>query len=88
MADDGSVALRITKEPFSKELCYRFQKPLVSTSANISGMPPAQNYCDLDPQLITAVDYVCTSRRQEKKPHTPSAIIKIDASSVVTIIRK
>lgn len=88
IAEDGSVAMRITKEPFSKELCYRFQKPIVSTSANISGMPPAQNYCDLDPALIEAVDYVCTSRRQEKKPHTPSSIIKIDVSSVVTIIRK
>ena len=43
IADDGSVAMRITNEPFSKELCYRFQKALVSTSANISGEPPAQN---------------------------------------------
>ena len=39
IADDGSIALRITDEPFSKELCYRFQKAVVSTSANISGEP-------------------------------------------------
>ena len=43
IAEDGSVALRVTAEPFSKELCYRFQKALVSTSANISGQPAAQN---------------------------------------------
>ena len=42
IAEDGSVALRVTDEPFSKELCYRFQKALVSTSANISGQPAAQ----------------------------------------------
>lgn len=88
IAEDGSVAMRITKEAFSKELCYRFQKPVVSTSANISGMPAAQNYRDIDPQLLEAVDYVCTSRRQEKKPHTPSAIIKIGPSGELSIIRK
>ena len=52
IAEDGSIALRITQEAFSKELCYRFQKALVSTSANISGQPAAQNYCDIDPQLL------------------------------------
>ena len=76
IAEDGSVGIRITNEPFSKELCYRFQKAIVSTSANISGEPAAQNYCDIDPRIIEAVDYVCWSRRQEHKPHTPSSIIK------------
>ena len=88
IADDGSVALRVTREPFSKELCYRFQKAIVSTSANISGQPPASNYCDIDPQLLETVDYVCTSRRQEKKPHTPSSIIRIRPNGEVTIVRK
>ena len=88
IADDGSIALRITQEPFSKELCYRFQKALVSTSANVSGEPAAQNYQDIDPRIIEAVDYVCWSRRQEHKPHTPSSIIKLKADGQVTIIRK
>jgi L-threonylcarbamoyladenylate synthase len=87
IADDGSVALRITHEPFSKELCFRFQKALVSTSANISGQPAAANYCDIDPVLLEAVDYVCTSRRQEKKPHEPSKIVRLRANGEVTIIR-
>ena len=56
IAEDGSVGIRITNEPFSKELCYRFQKAIVSTSANISGEPAAQNYCDIDPRIIEA-DY-------------------------------
>lgn len=88
LADDGSIALRITAEPFSKELCYKLQKPIVSTSANISGEKAAQNYCDIDPRLLSAVDYVCWTRRQEHKPHRPSAIIKIDLDSTVKIIRQ
>lgn len=88
IADDGSIGIRITQEPFSKELCYRFQKALVSTSANISGEPAAQNYSDIDPKIVEAVDYVCWSRRQEHKPHTPSSIIKLGLDGEVTIIRK
>ena len=88
IAEDGSIGVRITSEPFSKELCYRFQKPLVSTSANISGQPAAQNYCDIAPEILEAVDYVCFSRRQEHKPHEASSIIKLTRSGEVTIIRK
>ena len=80
--------MRITNEEFSKELCYRFQKPIVSTSANISGQPAAQNYCDISEELLNAVDYVCFSRRQEHKPHTPSSIIKIKNNGEIDIIRK
>ena len=88
IAKDGSIGIRITQEPFSKELCFRFQKALVSTSANISGEPAAQNYPDIDPKIIEAVDYVCWSRRQEHKPHKPSSIIKLTEDGQVTIIRK
>lgn len=88
IAEDGSIALRITNEPFSKELCYRFQKALVSTSANISGQPAAQNYQDIAPELLEAVDYVCWSRRQEHKPHAPSSIIRLCQNGEVEIIRK
>jgi L-threonylcarbamoyladenylate synthase len=88
IAEDGSLGIRITNEPFSKELCFRFQKAIVSTSANISGEPAAQNYCDIDPRILKAVDYVCWSRRQEHKPHTPSSIIKLKENGEVTVIRK
>lgn len=87
IAEDGSIAMRITRESFSKELCYRFQKPIVSTSANISGEPAAQNYSNISEELINAVDYVCWSRRQEHKPHTPSSIIKLSENGEVKIIR-
>ena len=87
VAEDGSLAMRVTFESFSKELCYRFQKPIVSTSANVSGEPAAQNYRDIVPELLEQVDYVCWTRRQEHKPHTPSSIVKIAKNGEVTIIR-
>lgn len=88
VAEDGSIAMRVTREPFSKELCFRMQKPIVSTSVNISGMPPAQNYGDIAPEMIALADYVCVSRRQEHRPHTPSCIIKIRENGEITFIRK
>ena len=88
IAEDGSIAMRITREEFSKQLCYRFQKPIVSTSANISGEPTAQNYCDISQEIIDAVDYVCRTRRQEHKPHKPSSIIRLREDGQVEIIRK
>lgn len=88
VAEDGSVGIRITNEKFSHGLCFRFQKPIVSTSANISGEPTAQNYGDIAPELLDAVDYVCWTRRQEHLPHTPSAIIKLKANGEVAVIRK
>lgn len=88
IAEDGSIAIRITKEDFSKQLCYRFQKPIVSTSANISGEPTAQNFMDISKEIIDAVDYVCWSRRQEHKPHKPSSIIRLREDGQVEIIRK
>lgn len=88
VAEDGSLGVRVTQEPFSKELCFRMQKPIVSTSANISGEPTAENFCDISPDILEAVDYVCFSRRQEHKPHKPSAIIKLTSDGCVSVIRR
>lgn len=88
VADDGSIAMRITKEEFSKELCYRFQKPIVSTSANISGEPTAKCFNDIAQEIIDSVDYVCASRRSERGRREPSSIIKLTEKGEVTIIRE
>lgn len=87
MAEDGSAALRITQEPFSKELCMRMKRAVVSTSANISGQPAPRCFAEISPEILKAVDYVCTSRREEKDNGLASSIIKLTASSEVTIIR-
>ncbi len=87
-AEDGSLGVRITQEDFSKKLCYTMQKPIVSTSANISGEPAPQNYSDISEEILSAVDYVCESRRNEHQPHKASSIIKLASDGEVTIIRK
>lgn len=88
LAEDGSVGLRITKEEFSKELCFRFQKPIVSTSANISGEPTAQTFDEISDEIKNAVDYIVKYNRQCKEKHKPSSIIKIDANGKFQIIRE
>lgn len=87
VAADGSIAMRVTTEEFSRQLCYRMQRPVVSTSANISGMPAATCYRDIAPELLAAADYVCTSRRGEKARQRPSAIIRLHPDGEVKIIR-
>ena len=87
IGSDGSVALRITQEPFSHELCYRLERPLVSTSANISGQQAPHTFDEIDPLLLQSVDYVCRSRRDECRPQQPSSIIKLTHDGVVSIIR-
>ena len=87
IADDGSIALRITQEAFSKELCYRFQKAIVSTSANISGEPTPKVFREISQQIIDRSDYCCLFRREDESPHEPSSIIKINADGTFCIIR-
>lgn len=88
MAEDGSVGMRITREDFSKELCFRFQKPIVSTSANISGEPTARTFDEISDDIKNAVDYVVRYNQRCKEKHQPSSIVKIDSSGKFQIIRE
>lgn len=87
MAEDGSVGIRITREEFSRNLCMRMRRPIVSTSANISGEPSPKNFSDISPEILAAVDYVCTSRREESQNPPASNIIKLGVSGEVKVIR-
>ena len=87
LAEDGSVGIRITQELFSKALCEQLRRPVVSTSANISGQPAAKTFSEISPELLEAVDYVCHFRRTDNTQHQPSSIIKIDEKERITIIR-
>lgn len=87
MAPDGSAAFRITSEKFSSLLCRKFGKPIVSTSANVSGDPSPKCFADIDERIISGVDYVCSYGRECKTPASPSEIIKVTDSNEVTIIR-
>lgn len=86
LADDGSAGFRITNEKFSRTLCQRLRKPIVSTSANLSGKPSPVNFHEISKEIIDAVDYVVGYGR-DKKDAVPSNIIKITNDSVVKIIR-
>ncbi len=88
LAEDGSAGIRITREQFSKELCYRFQKPIVSTSANISGEPTARTFDEISDEIKQAVDYVVHYSQQCKEKHKPSSIIKMSEDGQFTIIRE
>ena len=87
IASDGSVALRVTREAFSRQLCVRMKRAIVSTSANIAGEPAPRCFSEISPEILQAVDYVCLSRRDEAPRQTPSHIIKIGPSGEVKIIR-
>ena len=88
LAEDGSVGIRVTREPFSRELCMRMKRAIVSTSANISGTPSPKNFNDIADEIKEAVDYICTSRRDESKNPPASSIIKLGAGAEITIIRE
>ena len=88
LAEDGSVGIRITNESFSKQLCFRMKRAIVSTSANISGEPSPHNFREISDEIKNAVDYVCISRRGEKGNPPASSIIKIGMGGLVQVIRK
>ncbi|MDE6154267.1 MAG: threonylcarbamoyl-AMP synthase [Muribaculaceae bacterium] len=88
MAADGSVGIRITRERVSSMLCRQLRRPLVSTSANISGSPTPALFREISPGIIGAVDYVMESRRGDLTRSLPSQVIKLSDSGVVKILRK
>lgn len=76
VAADGSIAIRICKEEFCKHLIKRFRKPLVSTSANISGQPPAKIFAAVSDEIKKGVDYVVGYRQEDTTIAEPSSVIK------------
>lgn len=84
---DGSIAIRVVKDEFCKCLIRQYGKPLVSTSANISGYPAPGNFRDVDILIREGVDYIVTHKQEDKTIATPSAIIRINENGQVEIIR-
>jgi len=85
LGEDGSVAIRICRDEFCKHLIKRFRKPIVSTSANISGKPAPISFKDIDDAIINGVDYVVKYRQDEVSKAVPSSIIKWEKGKVITI---
>ncbi len=87
IAEDGSVGIRITQEPFSKALCERLRRPIVSTSANISGEPAAKTFRQISEEVLQQADYICLFRRDDEEEKQPSSIIKLGLHNEIQIIR-
>jgi L-threonylcarbamoyladenylate synthase len=88
LAEDGSIGIRVTTEAFSRSLCQKFRKPLVSTSANVSGEPSPCNFGEISDEIIRGVDYVVRFRQDEVNNPVPSGIIKLDVDGKVKVIRE
>jgi L-threonylcarbamoyladenylate synthase len=88
LADDGSVGIRVTAEAFSKQLCFRFRKAIVSTSANISGQPSPKTFADISDEIKSQVDYIVGYRQGETANPAPSSIIKLGRGGEVKVIRE
>lgn len=88
LAPDGSAALRLTRERYSAALCRALRRPVVSTSANVSGRPTPAFFAEIDRHIIDAVDYVALYRRDDLQPARSSSVIKIGNDASMKIIRR
>ncbi|MER3499420.1 MAG: threonylcarbamoyl-AMP synthase [Chitinophagaceae bacterium] len=87
VAGDGSIAIRICKDEFCRQLINRFKKPIVSTSANISGVPAPKNFSEVSVAIKSGVDYVAQHRQNDFTQAQASSIIKWNKDGTVTVLR-
>ena len=87
-SDDGSVGIRICRDEFCNELITRFRKPIVSTSANMSGKPSPENFSAIEKSVIDQVDYVVKYRQNDHQKQSASPVIKIEQNGTIEIIRQ
>ena len=88
LGPDGTLGVRVAGESFCNALVRRLGRPLVSSSANISGKPAARSFDEIAPEVADAADYICTSRRDDPCLTPPSCVIRLTASGQFTILRK
>ena len=88
IAADGSVGVRVSKHPFCQQLIQRMRKPLVSTSANISGQPSPQNFSQIAPEVVAGVDYVVDIDQHDLSVKKPSTIMRIAPGGAFEFLRK
>jgi L-threonylcarbamoyladenylate synthase len=83
--EDGTVAIRVCRDEFCRHLIKRFRKPLVSTSANVSGSPSPLNFKAIDPLIVSGVDYVVKHRQDDPSEALPSHIVKWQNGELIRI---
>jgi L-threonylcarbamoyladenylate synthase len=85
---DGSIGIRVSKHPFCQQLIQRLRKPLVSTSANISGQPSPQNFSQISAEIIEGVDYVVDVDQHDLSIKKPSTIMRLEPSGRFEFLRR
>ncbi len=88
LAKDGSIGIRITNEAFTQQLIQRFRKPVVSTSANISGQISPRNFAEISDEIKKSVDFIVNFRQNDLSRSNPSGIIKLGVGGQIEVIRK
>lgn len=88
ISPDGSIGIRVSKHPFCQQLIQRLRKPLVSTSANISGQPSPQNFMQIAPEILEGVDYVVDIDQHDLSVKKPSTIMRLEPSGRFEFIRR
>jgi len=88
ISDDGSIGIRLSKDEFNQRLIYSFKKPVVSTSANITGEKPPRFFSEIDRRIKDNVDYIVNLKQNEKKTARPSGIIRIKSNGEIKVIRQ
>lgn len=87
-SEDGSIAIRICRDEFCSKLISRFRKPIVSSSANLSGSPSPANFSEIEKSLIEGADYVVNYRQNDKARYSASPVIRFNQDGTMKIIRK
>ncbi len=88
IAEDGSVGIRVCEEPFIKDLLRQFKKPIVSTSANISGQPTPAIFAEISEEIKSGVDYCVQYRQEDTESVKSSSILKLGNGGEIKIIRE
>ncbi|MFN3020774.1 L-threonylcarbamoyladenylate synthase [Chryseobacterium sp. TY3] len=88
LAADGSIGIRLVKDDFCKKLISKLNKPIVSTSANISGDKSPLTFSDISQEIIDAVDYAVEENREKISKYSGSSVIKIWKNGQIKVLRE
>ncbi len=88
ISSDGSIGIRVTSNQFCQQLIQRMRKPLVSTSANISGKPSPQYFAQIAAEIIDGVDYVVDIDQHSMEIKNPSTIMRLEPGGKFEFLRR
>lgn len=88
LSNDGSIGIRVVGHEYCQRILSELKRPIVSTSANISGEESPKNYSQISPRIMEAVDYISMEEREDKAEHQASSVIRITVEGDVDVIRE